>query len=130
MPEIGFGVSGGAVGLPTAEGVPGAPDHGYMGGDFEIGASQTAGPGFVSAVARVGPAFEIRPGDPAPPVISVNGLAELTAGIEIAKTFHVTLGVTFLVGHDGGAVSEDSLGGSPYAGVVGNIGFVARPSGK
>jgi hypothetical protein len=136
FPELGFGVGGGAVGLPVAQPggavVPGAPDHGYVSADFEVGASQDAGEGFVSVVARVGPSLDLHLADPAAPVavMSFGGVGELTGGIALDKSMNLTFGVSFLIGHDGAAISADHPSGTPYAGLVGSVGFVGRPASK
>lgn len=139
-PELGFGVGGGVVGgagpVANAPGLfaPGEPDHGYLSADFEVMASHEVTGGYLSAVARVGPSFELweptTEGLPPTVIVSVGGLAEVTAAVELTKTFHLTLGVAVMVGHDGGAVSKDSPVGSPYGGVLGSVGFIAREPAK
>ena len=159
-PEFGFGVGGGAVGAarriqgqadacpnpaPTTSANPvDCPDSfepdefaglpsGYVSTDFELMNSQDVGGGYVSAVARVGPSFEIRAPEAeglAPTFIpSFGGLAELTLAVELAKTFHLTFAGTVMVGHDGAAVTKDSPLGSAYGGILGSIGFITRPPG-
>lgn len=130
VPEIGFGIGGGAIGGLTDAG-PQAPSSGYLAPDVEVLASASFGGSMtVSAVARIGPTIELAAGPDSADIVPTLGFVaqgDLRLAYSPTKSVALMLDLGTEVGFDSGATVEvEAPNGSGYSGFHVGFAFVGR----